>query len=517
MKTNTLGAEQNFKHIITPESETELQEIIKKCIDNNTSFSAVSTGNNWGYGCKNPHSDVDCLIEMSKMNNVLDFDKINGLVTLQPGVTYGDLYNFLKNNGNSWIAPVHGGGPDCSVIGNALERGYGLTPITNHFSACQSLKAILPDGSIYESPLKSMGLDKLSKLFKYGVGPYLDGIFTQSNFGIISQMTIKLAPSPKSIELFFIELSNDELEKGFRSIKTIKQKLGNLVGGINIMNRERVLSMMMEYPSEKIRLREMISKEEINQFAIDNDIAPWSIVGSISGEKETVNVAKKLIRKYAKELSGKKIFLNNQKIDIISLCTKVLPNFITKKFETKLESVKGLISILQGVPKSTALKLAYWKNLQEPIGNKLNPTDDNCGLIWYAPLVEMSPNKCLEYVDFINSASSKFGINPLITLTTVDDLCFDSTIPIVFNKEDIKDQERAHAYFDYLISEGFKKGFYPYRLGTNSMHHFQSKLGDDYLNILTNLKMVFDNKNLFSLGRYIPIKKKAVKNNLTAV
>ena len=35
--------------------------------------------------------------------------------------------------------PVTGAGPNCSLLANALERGYGITPPTDHFGAVTRL------------------------------------------------------------------------------------------------------------------------------------------------------------------------------------------------------------------------------------------------------------------------------------------------------------------------------------------------------------------------------------------
>src|SRR5262249_56987597 len=107
-----------------------------------------------------------------------------------------------------------GAGPDCSIVGNALERGYGITPLTDHFGAVLSLEAVLPDGRLYRSSLAALGAEAADRVFKWGVGPYLDGLFAQSGFGIVTSMTIALARRPQAIRAVTVGLrSDDELPK----------------------------------------------------------------------------------------------------------------------------------------------------------------------------------------------------------------------------------------------------------------------------------------------------------------
>ena len=72
-----------------------------------------------------------------------------------------------------------GAGPTCSLVGNALERGYGITPYTDHFAAVTDIEAVLPDGSVYRTALREIAGDELARLFKWGIGPHTAGLFAQ--------------------------------------------------------------------------------------------------------------------------------------------------------------------------------------------------------------------------------------------------------------------------------------------------------------------------------------------------
>ena len=296
-KTNTLGQEINYKYIHEPESVKELEAILDTLREKSQSYAVTSTGNNWGYGCYASHDNSEHHISLKKLDRIKDFDRENGLITLEPGVTYSDVNKYLENNAPEWITPVHGGGPDCSVVGNAIERGYGITPIMDHFAACQSLKAILPNGGKYQSPLRSLKLESLSRSFRYGIGPYLDGIFTQSNFGIVTEMTIKLAQRSEAIEMFFLHFDHEYLEDAVRTIKKLKAKYKGTVGGINLMNKERMLSMTLDYPKERIEKRLPLDEEFVRKNAKELLMRDWNVVGAIYGPKEVVKATKKLIQK----------------------------------------------------------------------------------------------------------------------------------------------------------------------------------------------------------------------------
>ena len=145
-----------------------------------------------------------------------------------------------------------GAGPTCSILGNALERGYGITPITDHFAAVTKIEAILPDGTLYRTPLSELGGAEVDGLFKWGLGPYLDGLFSQGNFGVVVNMTIALAPAPDTVTAFFFSTKDDaRLEALVPTVRAVLRALGGSVVAINVLNSQRMISMMTPFPEDR--------------------------------------------------------------------------------------------------------------------------------------------------------------------------------------------------------------------------------------------------------------------------
>lgn len=484
---NTLGLDRNVDQIYQPSSIAQLIADFKNLQNLYSNLSAYSTGNNWGYGCSAPNKSGGLLIDLAACKSIRNFDPYHGIVTVEPGVTYGDLEKFLAENDNQWLTPVHGGGPTCSVLGNALERGYGITPYADHFGAVTSLKAILPSGEIYEGSLSKIGVPRLDRLFKYGIGPYYDGIFTQSGLGIVTEITLKLARRSEQTEMFYFSaFEESDLYLLVEAIKKTKQELGSIVGGINLINRERVLSMVIDYPLDKIKSLDPLDPLELQKFSKQNAVTPWLVVGMIYGPKEVVQAAKKRLLKNFSHINLRKFFYNTQNRKYFKLLSRILHFVGAGNLSFVINKIDQAFDVLNGKPNTLALKLAYWKNPNKSltVNPNLNPSLDNCGLIWYSPLVEMQPDNVKKYVEFMKSASEKFKFNNLITLTTIDDLCFDSTIPIVFDQSNPTDQQRAHSFYDYLLYEGQKLGFFPYRLNIDSQTKF------DFQTDLFNFKLI---------------------------
>jgi 4-cresol dehydrogenase (hydroxylating) len=235
---------------LLPGNQEQVVDIVRIAAEHRIPLYPISTGRNWGYGDARPVRDDCVIVDLSRMNRIQAVDDELGVVTLEPGVTQRDLYRYLEDRGLPFLVPTTGTGPGCSIIGNALERGYGITPLTDHFQGITWIEAVLPDGEIYRTPLTEMGAERADKAFKWGVGPYLDGLFAQGAFGIVTRAAIAIARRPETIEAFYFRLdSDDQLGLYTSCVRDLLNRLGSLVGGVNLMNAHRVLSMLVPYRS----------------------------------------------------------------------------------------------------------------------------------------------------------------------------------------------------------------------------------------------------------------------------
>ena len=92
-------------------------------------------------------------------------------------------------------APDLGGG---SVIGNALEHGVGYTPLGDHFAQHCGMEVVLANGDIAAHRHGRHGDPHNWLVYPRSAGPSWDGIFTQSNYGIVTKMGVGLMPPPES-------------------------------------------------------------------------------------------------------------------------------------------------------------------------------------------------------------------------------------------------------------------------------------------------------------------------------
>src|SRR5215470_9567710 len=274
----TTGLSRAISALVFPSEASQVVSIVKLAHQHHVPIYPVSVGKNWGYGT-HPVVDDCILLNLSRLNRILDGpDAVTGLVTIEPGVTQGDLAAYLDEKGLPYMVPTTGAGPTVSIMGNALERGHGITPIADHFAAVTGIEAVLADGSIYKSPFPALGASSGGHAFRWGIGPYLDGLFAQGSFGVVTKMTIALARQPESVKAFLCGVPTESgLEEAVTAVQAILSTLPGVVGGINIMNAHRVLAMAAPYPRDRLGPNQVIPPALLSELTKDYRVQPWTV------------------------------------------------------------------------------------------------------------------------------------------------------------------------------------------------------------------------------------------------
>lgn len=503
-RASTMGAKRSVPAVLRPKNREEIAELLRVAQRWEVPVYPVSTGNNWGYGSANPVEDDCVILDLGGLDRILDFDPEMGVVTVEPGVTQGALREFLDESEGDYLVPVTGAGPSCSLLGNALERGYGITPITDHFAAVTKITAVLPDGTLYQTPLSELGGEKVDGLFKWGVGPYLDGLFSQGNFGVVVSMTIALAPAPETVTAFFFSTKDDaKLEALVPTVRSVLRTLGGSVVAINLLNDQRMLSMMAPFPAEKA-VDGVLPEHEVRRLANSYSVPAWSGVGAIYASKEVARAAKRTLKRLLGPVTDRLVFVNRQKIEMARKLSRALPQRLESRVTGMADTLAGALEIMHGRPNEVALSLAYWRSGAAPAdGQGKNPARDGCGLIWFAPLVPIRGMDARRYVEMVERICPEYGINPLITLTTINDRCFDSTVPLLFDRSDPDSTARANACYKALWEAGRNEGFLPYRLNIDAMALVHSEELSS-ARFGRQLKSAIDPKSILAPGRYVP-------------
>ena len=184
---------------VAPDSVEQVQAVMRIANAHKIPIYPISTGKNLGYGGSAPVYSGSVVLDLKRMNRILEVDEKNASCLVEPGVSYFDLYRHIQEKGlKLWIdCPDPGWG---SLIGNAVDRGGGYTAAMyrNHFDAHCGMEVVLANGELMRTGMGAMPGAKTWQQYKSGYGPWIDGLFSQSNFGVVTKMGFWLMPEPQA-------------------------------------------------------------------------------------------------------------------------------------------------------------------------------------------------------------------------------------------------------------------------------------------------------------------------------
>ncbi len=181
---------------LAPNSLEQVQKVLRIANTYQVPLWTISTGKNLGYGGSAPLLSGSVVLDLKRMNRILEVNEKNHYALVEPGVSYFDLYRYIQERGLKVMidAPDPGWG---SLVGNGSDRGGGHTPMRDHFAAHCGMEIVLANGEVVRTGMGALPNSKTWQQYKYGFGPCVDGIFSQSNYGVITKMGFWLYPQPE--------------------------------------------------------------------------------------------------------------------------------------------------------------------------------------------------------------------------------------------------------------------------------------------------------------------------------
>ena len=192
------GATADF--VATPESIEDMQTAIRAAYEKGISLNPRGGGYSYTKGYT-PDRDNVGILDMSKLNNVVEINTDDMYVTVQTGVTWAQLYEALKPHGvrTPFWGPLSGIG---STIGGGLSQNnafFGAGKYGTTGESLLSITVILADGTLVKTGTAGT---KNGKPFWRYYGPDLTGLFCgdAGALGYKAEATFRLIPLPKAEE-----------------------------------------------------------------------------------------------------------------------------------------------------------------------------------------------------------------------------------------------------------------------------------------------------------------------------
>jgi 4-cresol dehydrogenase (hydroxylating) len=382
-----------------------------------------------------------------------------------------------------------------------MERGFGHTPYGDHFANSCGLEVVLPNGDAVETGFARFRNAKTGPVYRWGVGPSIDGLFSQSNFGIVTRMTIWLMPAPEYFQAYFFRCDEDGgLERLVDALRPLR--LNNTIrSASHIGNDYKVISSLQQYPWEETGGATPLTPQVLKRMYKRMNFGAWNGSGGLYGTKRQVAEGRRLIKSALSGKVDKLQFLDDRLLSFAGRFAKPYSMATGWDLSRALELVKPVFGLMRGIPTDKPLKSTYWRR-RGAIPNDMDPDRDGCGLLWCAPVAPMVGADVRAVTRIAYDVLLSHGFEPMISITLITERSVACVITIAYDRSVSGEDEKAMTCYRELLRRLWSAGYYSYRLGIQSM---QEMSGDNGFNrLLHTLKTTLDPNNILSPGRYQP-------------
>lgn len=486
--------------IIRPADRDQVQRCVRIANRHRIPLYPISSGKNWGYGSRAPVTDA-VLLDLGRLNRIVAFDEDLAYVTIEPGVTQRQLHAFLRERQSRLWMDATGASPDCSIIGNTMERGFGHTPMGDHCGNACGLEVVLPDGEVVETGFARFHGATTAPLSRYGVGPALDGLFSQSNLGIVTRMSVWLMPAPEHFEAFFF-LTHDK--NGLAPIIDALRPLrlnGTLRSVMHIGNDYKVVAATSRYSWEDHPDGAVLDETAMEKIRRSASIGCWNGSGGLYGTKAQVREAKRQLRRALRGKVDRLQFVDDRLIRLMQRFATPFRMVTGWDIRRTLKVLIPVYDLLKGVPTDATMASSYWRKRGEPPAT-MDPDADRCGLFWCSPVVPNTGRHASEVADLTRRLLLGHGFEPQMSISLATDRTLICVITVSYDRDVPGEDERALGCYRELGSQLLERGYPPYRLGLRGMDHMDAQEG--YASVVNNIKRALDPNGILAPGRYQP-------------
>ncbi|WP_225412937.1 FAD-binding oxidoreductase [Stigmatella hybrida] len=454
--------------VLFPESTAQVQTVVRLANTHGVSLWPTSTGENRGLGLKSPVRPGQVVVDLGRrMNRIVEIDETLAYAVVEPGVTYAQMYEELGRRGHTLMMDTTSGPPDGGILGNTLDKGAGYTPYFDHFGMSCGYEVVLPTGEVLRTSDGASPGAKTQYLSKYGYGPFMDGLFVQSNLGIVTRMGVWLMPRPPVIRAFFFTFPEDtDLGDIIELVRPLK--LNNLVPTlIKVTGDLYALGTEETYPYARTQGRTPLPDALRKELREKHGLGAWLVSGAFYGPTEEA-LQPMLERVKAHFLrSGKARYLSHAEAEQSRILRIHLATF-------------------SGQPTRDELDLVQWRQ--------------GGGATWFLPATPMLGPVANEHQALSRRILGEHGFE-FVTEYVCGPRMSRALHLILFNRQDAEERQRAGRCFRALLKAYAEAGYPISRAPLDAQEEAMARL-EVLPSVLSRLKKAMDPQGVIAPGKY---------------
>jgi len=196
--------------VVKPKDASEIQKVVR--FANEQSLPVVPVSSSIHFEGATIPKQGGIVLDLARMNRILEIDESNRRVRIEAGVTWGQLTAELEKKGLRMVMPLF---PHAqrSVLTDYLEREVPTNTVYDYGEPLQSMEVVWPTGEIFRMGSASVNgyPDSQSK----GANPSGPGIDfyrflqgAQGTMGVVTWSNLKIESIPKMDKVLFAPVSD---------------------------------------------------------------------------------------------------------------------------------------------------------------------------------------------------------------------------------------------------------------------------------------------------------------------
>jgi 4-cresol dehydrogenase (hydroxylating) len=487
---NTEGFHRRILGICYPVSTQQVQSLVNEAARYRVPLYPVSLGRNWGFGSGLPFRDDALIVNLSGMNRIRNAGQISvasHIAVVEPGVTQAMLHNHLREHQLPLTFNVTASGAETSVLGNALDRGLGFFSLK--VEDLSGLEVVLANGEILRTGYGGYHPEAVAlHEYKWGLGPWLDGLFSQGNFGIVTCAGFRLVPK-RPVQITVIAKLRRQSD------------LGRFLEALTQLHRDRVIESVVRIGNAhraKIVFGSLITKffEEAGHqnpvgMALDllrtENMMHWTGFFLLSGTQARVDLGIAEVREALASFVEVSILKD--------------PSAEPPSQSAIDQAMAPLRQYTFGYPSDAALPSVTWSATHEiaPRPDRLEAQDG--GVLFCNPAIPATAAWVNYLVAEADAVALKWNCEVCMTLNLSASNLIIAIINVPFDKRKPDEVDQAHRFTFDLLERLARRGIFPYRSDMESLRRIQDP-SNCYWQTCARIKAALDPYDIIAPGRY---------------
>jgi 4-cresol dehydrogenase (hydroxylating) len=459
--------------VVMPTTVEEVQAVVRVANERRIPLWTHSRGMNNGYGGPAPRLDGSVIVSLRNMNKVLEIDEELAYCVVEPGVRWFDLYDAVKAGGHKLMVSI----PDLGwggVVSNFLENGATYLPQAQDMAAYCGMEVVLANGEVLRTGMGAMPNNRSWHVYKRSLGPTLDQLFMQSNFGIVTKLGVWLMPWPECyMPLWLRAWKDDDLGAVVDTLRRLM--LDRTIENVPQIWNSVAMASVRSSRAPWYQGEDPMPDDAIDHMAKELDIGRWLMRFALYGDEAVVDHRFAKVKAAFEAIPGVEVW-----------GSKCAPEDM-ESLEHPFERVQA------GVPNLDINQMTGWYG------------GDEGGHIGFSPVGRLTGKDAVEMRDVIRGlVEQEAKLDYAAVLIPTNSRSFIHVTMVIFDTKDEAQTRRAYDTSKLLVSEAAKYGYGEYRAHLDFMDLAQKQYSFNkhaYRRFVETIKDAVDPKGILSPGK----------------